>query len=74
MAKNAIGKRASEKQLSQNNDGGSIMLKKISDFLGGTLMTAVGGVFLMISLVLMLTDTYFPVDPAWVSYFGVYRI
>ena len=43
------------------------MLKKISDFLGGTLMTAVGGVFLMISLVLMLTDTYFPVDPAWVS-------
>lgn len=43
------------------------MLKKISDFLGGTLMTAVGGVFLMISLVLMLTDTSFPVDPAWVS-------
>ena len=43
------------------------MLKKISDFLGGTLMTAVGGVFLVISLVLMLTDTYFPVDPAWVS-------
>ncbi len=43
------------------------MLKKISDFLGGTLMTAVGGVFLVISLVLMLTDTSFPVDPAWVS-------
>lgn len=43
------------------------MLKKISDFLGGTLMTAVGGVFLVISLVLMLTDTPFPVDPAWVS-------
>lgn len=30
-------------------------------------MTAVGGVFLVISLVLMLTDTSFPVDPAWVS-------
>lgn len=43
------------------------MLKKISDFLGGTLMTAVGGVFLVISLVLMLTDTSFPVDPAWVG-------
>lgn len=43
------------------------MLKKISDFLGGMLMTAVGGVFLVISLVLMLTDTSFPVDPAWVS-------
>ena len=43
------------------------MLKKISDFLGGTLMTAVGGVFLVISLVLMLTDTSFPVDPASVS-------
>lgn len=43
------------------------MLKKISDFLGGTLMTAIGGVFLVISLVLMLTDTSFPVDPAWVS-------
>ena len=43
------------------------MLKKISDFLGRTLMTAIGGVFLVISLVLMLTDTSFPVDPAWVS-------
>ena len=43
------------------------MLKKISDFLGGTLMTVVGGIFLVISLALMLTDTPFPVDPAWVS-------
>ena len=43
------------------------MLKKSSDFLGGTLMTVVGGIFLVISLALMLTDTPFPVDPAWVS-------
>ena len=43
------------------------MLKKISDFFGGALMTAVGGVFLVISLVVMLTGTTFPVDPAWVS-------
>ena len=43
------------------------MLKKISDFLGGTLMTVIGGLFLVASLVLMLTDTPCPVDPAWVS-------
>ena len=43
------------------------MLKRVSDFLGGTLMTVVGGIFLVISLALMLTDTPFPVDPAWVS-------
>ena len=28
------------------------MLKKISDFLGGTLMTVIGGLFLVASLVL----------------------
>ena len=43
------------------------MLKRINDFLSGVPMTIIGGVFLSASLVLMLTDTPFPVDPAWVS-------
>lgn len=43
------------------------MLKRVNDFLTGVPMTIVGGVFLVASLVLMLTDTPFPVDPAWVS-------
>lgn len=43
------------------------MLKRISDFLAGLKMTIVSGVFLAISLVLMLTDIEFPIDPAWVT-------
>ena len=43
------------------------MLKKCSDFLAGVPMTIVSGVFLAISLVLMLTETPVAVDPAWVS-------
>lgn len=43
------------------------MLKRVNDFLSGVPMTIVGGVFLVASLVLMLTDTPIPLDPAWVS-------
>lgn len=43
------------------------MLKKINDFLSGIFMTIVGGAFLVISLVLSLTENKIPVDPAWVS-------
>ena len=43
------------------------MLKKCSDFLAGVPMTIVSGVFLAISLVLMLTETPVAVDPAWAS-------
>lgn len=43
------------------------MLKKYSDFLAGVPMTIVSGVFLAISLVLMLTETPVAVDPAWAS-------
>ena len=43
------------------------MLKKCSDFLAGGPMTIVSGVFLAISLVLMLTETPVAVDPAWAS-------
>lgn len=43
------------------------MFKKINDFLAGVLMTAVGGVFLVISLVLSLKGISVPVDPAWMA-------
>lgn len=43
------------------------MFKKINDFLSGVLMTAVGGVFLVISLVLSLKGISVPVDPAWMA-------
>lgn len=59
------------------------MLKKINDFLAGIPMTIVGGVFLVISLVLSLTENTIPIDPAWVTvvicgipllYLSVWRI
>lgn len=59
------------------------MLKRINDFLSGVLMTIIGGLFLVVSLILMLTDRAFPVDPAWVAilicgiplvYLSVWRI
>ncbi len=42
-------------------------MKKMSDFLAGTRMTIVSGVFLAASLVLMLTGVKVPVDPALVT-------
>ena len=43
------------------------MLKKLSDFLAGIPMTVTGGVFLAVSLVMMLSGIEFPVDPAWIT-------
>lgn len=42
------------------------MLKDTADFLMGVPMTLVGGFFLLLSLVLMLTGVDAPLDPAWV--------
>jgi len=42
-------------------------MKKIIDFLAGVPMTIVAGLFLVISLVLMLTGIECPVDPAWIT-------
>jgi len=41
-------------------------LDKARDFLVSIPMTIVSGVFLVVSLVLLLTETEVPVDPAWV--------
>ena len=43
------------------------MLKRLCDFFAGLKMTIVSGVFLLLSLILMLTKTEVPVDPAWVT-------
>ena len=42
-------------------------MKKINDFLAGIPMTAVGGVFLILSFVLPRVGVSLPVDPAWVT-------
>ena len=43
------------------------MFKKASDCFSGIKMTIISGIFLLISLVLLLTKTNLPVDPAWVT-------
>ncbi|WP_241776227.1 cation-translocating P-type ATPase [Methanosphaera sp. WGK6] len=46
------------------------MMKKFEElmhFLEGLKMTAVGGVFLLFSLILLFTNHTLPVDPAWVT-------
>ncbi|MDO4565332.1 MAG: cation-translocating P-type ATPase [Clostridia bacterium] len=43
------------------------MLKKLNDLLAGITMTIISGAFLVLSLVLALTDNVFLIDPAWVS-------
>lgn len=43
------------------------MLEKLSEFCAGVRMTAVSGVFLAISLWLLLTDRQTVIDPAWVT-------
>ncbi|HWQ78973.1 MAG TPA: heavy metal translocating P-type ATPase [Anaerovoracaceae bacterium] len=43
------------------------MFRKISDLFAGLKMTVVSGVFLAFSLILLLTRTTFPIDPAWVT-------
>ncbi|MCG8401812.1 MAG: cation-translocating P-type ATPase [Firmicutes bacterium] len=42
-------------------------MQKINELLNSIPMTVVAGVFLAISLILILTDTSVPVDPAWVT-------
>ncbi|MGN0294876.1 MAG: heavy metal translocating P-type ATPase, partial [Lachnospiraceae bacterium] len=43
------------------------MLKKINDILAGVPMTAVGGIFLVLSFVLPRIGAALPVDPAWIT-------
>ncbi len=43
------------------------MFRKVSDLFAGCKMTVVSGVFLALSLSLLLTGMEFPVDPAWVT-------
>ena len=41
--------------------------EKLMGFLEGLKMTIVGGIFLLISLILLITNTTLPIDPAWVT-------
>ncbi len=43
------------------------MLREICEKMAGVKMTVVSGIFLALSLVLLLTGKSLPVDPAWVS-------
>lgn len=43
------------------------MLKKVSDLFSGVRMTLVSGIFLLLSLILMLTGNSLPADPALVT-------
>lgn len=42
-------------------------MKKLNDFLAGTPMTILAGIFLVISLAFKLTGFSFPADPAWLT-------
>lgn len=42
-------------------------MKKSIDFLAGTPMTIVAGIFLAISLIFMVTGYHAPIDPAWIT-------
>lgn len=44
-----------------------MMLKKSSDFFAGIKMTIVSGVFLLASLIIMITGFDFQIDPAWIT-------
>lgn len=45
------------------------MLKRINDVLSGVPMTIVAGIFLAVSLILMLAGVKILIDPAWVTVF-----
>ena len=45
------------------------MLKRINDVLSGVPMTIVAGIFLAVSLILMLAGVKIFIDPAWVTVF-----
>lgn len=42
-------------------------MKKLNDFLAGMPMTITAGIFLVISLISILTGFHFPIDPAWIT-------
>src|SRR5690554_3651542 len=42
-------------------------MNKLMDFLSGVPMTIIGGVFLVVSFILMMMKIDVPVDPAWVA-------
>ena len=44
-----------------------MMLKKSSDFFAGIKMTIVSGIFLLASLIIMITGFDFPINPAWIT-------
>lgn len=44
-----------------------MLMKKFVDFLAGMSMTMIAGIFLVISLVCVLTGMRLPVDPAWMT-------
>ena len=59
------------------------MLSKTIDFFSGLKMTIIAGVFLVFSLVLLLTKTASPLDPAWLTvvicgfpllYYAIWRV
>lgn len=43
------------------------MLKKMCDYFSGLKMTVISGIFLIASLILMITGKKVPIDPAWVT-------
>jgi len=43
------------------------MLKKISDLFAGVKLTLIAGIFLVFSLILLLTGKSFIIDPAWIT-------
>lgn len=43
------------------------MFEKVSDFFAGLKMTIVSGIFLLLSLFLLITGKEVPIDPAWVT-------
>ena len=43
------------------------MIKKLNDFLAGLPMTIVGGIFLVISFILMKSNIEVLIDPAWIT-------
>ena len=43
------------------------MLKKMCDYFSGLKMTVISGIFLIASLILMITGKEVPIDPAWVT-------
>lgn len=42
-------------------------MKKVFELFSGIKLTVVAGIFLAASLILLLTDTEFPLDPAWIT-------